>query len=59
MIITRRQLGDRRWGWPVEFPLLDSAELLVLVDRRRLPNRRKANATLALLSRLSAKDTGQ
>jgi len=58
MIITRRQPGDRRWGWPAEFPLVDSAGLLVPVDRRRLPNRRKANTLLmeVLLSRLPDAD---
>jgi len=58
MIITRRQPGDRRWGWPAEFPLVDSTGLLVPVDRRRLPNRRKANTLLmeVLLSRLPDAD---
>ena len=61
MIITRRQPGDRRWGFPVELPLVDSAGLDVAVDRRRLPNRRRADTTLveALLSRLPEKDTDQ
>ena len=60
MVITRRQPGDRRWGWPAEFPLVDSAGLLVPVDRRRFQNRRKATTKLEeveiLLSQLSAKD---
>ena len=60
MTITRRQAGDRRWGLPAEFPLEDSAGLLVPVDRRRLQNRRKATTKLeeveTLLSQLSAKD---
>ena len=63
MVITRRQPGDRRWGWPAEFPLVDSAGLFVPVDRRRLQNRRKATTTLdeveTLLSQLSAKDVSQ
>jgi len=61
MIITRRQPGDRRWGWPAEFPLVDSEELLIPVDRRQPPNRRKAKTSLmeALLSQSSEKDTDQ
>jgi hypothetical protein len=43
MIITRRQPGDRRWGFPAEFPLVDSEGFLVPVDRRQFPNRRKAD----------------
>lgn len=58
-MITRRQPGDRRWGLPVEFPLLDSNEVNVAVDRRRTTERRNAIATLEelqlLLSQLSAK----
>jgi len=59
MLITRRQPGDRRWGFPAEFPLVDSEGLHVPIERRRLPNRRKANASLmdGLLSRFSEKDT--
>jgi hypothetical protein len=59
MIITRRQPGDRRWGFPAEFPLVDSEGFLVPVDRRQFLNRRKADTSLmdVLLSRLSAKDT--
>ena len=60
MVITRRQPGNRRWGWPAEFPLVDGAGLLVSVDRRRFQNRRKATIKLEeveiLLSQLSAKD---
>lgn len=37
-----RKKGSRRWKLPVEFPLTDSQELLVIQDRRRLPDRRKA-----------------
>ena len=61
MIITRRQPGDRRWGFPAEFPLEDSEGFLVPVDRRRLPSRRKANTSLVevLLSRLPEKNTDQ
>jgi len=61
MIITRRQPGNRRWGFPPEFPLTDSDGFLVPVDRRRLPNRRRANSSLmeALLSQSSEKDPDQ
>ena len=31
----------RRFNLPVEFPLTDSREVIVLQDRRRLPDRRK------------------
>ena len=61
MTITRRQAGDRRWGLPAEFPLEDSAGLLVGADRRRLATRRRNNVTMEqvkiLLSGLSAKDS--
>ena len=63
MRITRRQPGDRRWGLPAEFPLEDSAGVLVAVDRRQRPNRRKSAVTLEeveiLLSQLPKKNTGQ
>lgn len=63
MVLTRRQPGDRRWGLPAEFPLLDSTGFPVPADRRRLQNRRMANASLEeieiLLSQLPANDTGQ
>ena len=63
MIITRRQPGDRRWGLPAEFPLIDGTGFHVPADRRRIPNRRKANTSLedmeGLLSQLPANDTEQ
>lgn len=37
-----RQRGSRRLNLPVEFPLTDSQGLSVVKDRRRLPDRRKA-----------------
>jgi hypothetical protein len=37
-----RQRGSRRFDLLVEFPLTDSQGLLVVKDRRRLPERRKA-----------------
>jgi hypothetical protein len=61
MILTRRQPGDRRWGLPAEFPLVEGTGILVPADRRRPPNRRKANTSPEdmdiLLSQLPANDT--
>ena len=55
MLTTRRQPGDRRWGLSVEYPLRDSGGSVVLTDRRRTSDRRRADATMeewaALLSR--------
>ena len=63
MVITRRQPGDRRWGLPAEFPLVDSTGFPFPADRRRLQNRRMADISLEeieiLLSQLPANDTGQ
>ena len=42
MTLVIRQKGSRRWRLPAEFPLKDSQGLLVIQDRRRLPDRRKA-----------------
>ena len=42
MILIERQKGSRRFDLPVEFPLTDSQGLFVVKDRRRLPDRRKA-----------------
>ncbi len=36
-----RQRGSRRFYLPVEFPLTDSRGVIVLQDRRQLPDRRK------------------
>jgi hypothetical protein len=41
MKLVVREKGSRRMGLPVEFPLWDSQGLLVLNDRRKLPDRRK------------------
>jgi hypothetical protein len=58
--IIARQKGDRRWNLPDEFPILDSQGILVLHDRRRLPDRRKAihdfDELIKILSRFSRKD---
>ena len=36
-----RQRGSRRFDLPVEFPLTDSQEIIVIQDRRRLSDRRE------------------
>ena len=36
-----RQKGSRRFDLPVEFPLTDSRGVILIQDRRRLPDRRK------------------
>jgi hypothetical protein len=55
-----RGKGTRRWNLPVEFPLVDSDDLLVLRDRRKLPDRRKKEYDLddfrALLSKMATKN---
>ena len=42
MILNERQKGSRRFDISVEFPLEDSQRVIVIQDRRRLPDRRKA-----------------
>ena len=41
MSLIVRQKGDRRFDLPVEFPLEDKQGVIVIQDRRRLPDRRK------------------
>ena len=41
-----RQKGSRRFDLPIEFPLTDSQGLLVVKDRRRLSERRKAEHSI-------------
>ena len=56
-----RGKGNRRWSLPAEFPLVDSDDVLVLRDRRKLPDRRKKEYDLndfkALLTNMSANNT--
>jgi len=59
MMIKRRQPGDRRWGLPVEFPLLDSSGFNVPVDRRKITDRRRAIATLEEVQRLLSQKPGK
>ena len=61
MGIIRRQLGDRRMGLPLGFPLVDGDDVLVSRDRRVQQERRIAGFTLEeiemLLSQLLHKET--
>jgi len=61
MGIIKRQLGDRRMGIPLGFPLVDSEDVLVSRDRRIRQERREADFTLeeieVLLSQLLHKGT--
>ena len=42
MGIIVRQKGSRRMIFPAEFPLVDGQGVVVIHDRRHLPDRRKA-----------------
>jgi hypothetical protein len=61
MGIIKRQLGDRRMGLPLGFPLVDGEDVLVSRDRRIRQERRVADFTLeeieVLLSQLLHKGT--
>jgi hypothetical protein len=61
MGIIKRQLGDRRMGLPLGFPLVDSEDVLVSGERRSHQERRVAYFTLEeiemLLSQLLHKET--
>jgi hypothetical protein len=39
-------MGERRWGMGLDLPLRDSSGILVIRDRRRVPDRRLDNTTL-------------
>ena len=56
MGIIKRQLGDRRMGFPLGLPLVDSDDVFVSRDRRIRQERRVADFTLeeieVLLSQL-------
>ena len=58
MIPIERQKGSRRFDMPAEFPLEDSQRIIVIQDRRRLPDRRKAehshNDLKAMLSKMNS-----
>ena len=53
-----RQKGTRRMGLPVEFPLMDGQGVLVLQDRRKIPDRRKTQCGLEDLKVILAKMSG-
>lgn len=55
MTLIIRQKGSRRLDLPVEFPLEDNHGLLVIHDRRRLQDRRKARYGLEDLKVILAK----
>jgi hypothetical protein len=42
----RRHPGERRWALQDEFPVTDSSGVLVIAERRNLPDRRLDNTTL-------------
>jgi hypothetical protein len=46
MGFIKRQLGDRRMGLPLGFPLVDDDDVLVSRDRRIYQERRKADFTI-------------
>jgi hypothetical protein len=52
-----RYKGNRRLGRPVEFPLTDGQGLVVLKDRRSLPDRRKAKYGIDDLKAILSKMT--
>lgn len=53
-----RQKGTRRMGLPVEFPLMDGQGVLVLQDRRKIPDRRKTQCGLEDLKVILSKMSG-
>jgi hypothetical protein len=63
MGLVKRQPGERRWGMPVDFPLIDSGGVYVVHDRRRDDDRRKSPASLEdlliLFSQLPSEDPGK
>ena len=55
MALNIRQKGSRRSDLPVVFPLVDKQEVSVLQERRRLPDRRKAEYELEDMKVIFAK----
>ncbi len=43
----KRSKGQRRWGIAAEFPLTDTSGITVVIDRRRMRDRRLDNIPLA------------
>jgi hypothetical protein len=54
-----RKKGDRRFDMPVEFPLEDSQGVIVIHNRRRLPDRRKAERGIDDLKVILSKMAGK
>jgi len=54
-----RQKGSRRYDLPAEFPLVDSNGVLVLEDRRQIPDRRQPIHDLADLKAILPKYFGE
>jgi len=50
-----RQKGSRRMIFPAEFPLVDDQGVVVVQDRRRLPDRRKAQHDTSNLRAMPSK----
>jgi hypothetical protein len=46
-MLERRSRGERRWGLEVLFPLVDSKGITVIIERRRVSDRRLDNIALA------------
>lgn len=46
MNLIERQKGSRRLELPIEFPIRDCQDMLVINDRRRLSDRRKKKCGL-------------
>ncbi|MDH3525910.1 MAG: hypothetical protein OEN52_04800 [Gammaproteobacteria bacterium] len=43
----KRSKGQRRWGIAAEFPIIDSNGIAVVIDRRRIRDRRLDNIPMA------------
>ncbi|MEN8204499.1 MAG: hypothetical protein ABFS24_00690 [Pseudomonadota bacterium] len=50
-----REEGSRRMGLPVDYPLTDSQGVIVIQDRRRLPDRRKTKHNRRILKVMLSK----
>ena len=46
MGLVKRQLGERRWGLPVDYPFIDCNGVHVTLDRRSGIDRRQSPANL-------------
>jgi hypothetical protein len=57
MALAVRQKGSRRFDIPVEFPLMDNQEIIVIKDRRQLTDRRMSENYLDVLKIMLSKMT--